>query len=93
MHSSGVVIATPLRALRGAFIAVGLTFALFVSGAMVAATPVHAAAAALKAVFIVGPAGSQTSANLADAESLAVAAESYGMDVRRCSIRKQRGTT
>lgn len=82
MHSSGVI-ATPLRALRGAFIAVGLTFALLVSGAMVAATPVHAAAAALKAVFIVGPAGSQTSANLADAESLAVAAESYGMDVRR----------
>lgn len=84
MHSSGVVTATPLRALRGAFMTVGLIFALLVSSAMVAAAPVHAAAPqALKAVFIVGPAGSQTSADLADAESLAVAAESYGMDVRR----------
>ncbi|HEY5488218.1 MAG TPA: hypothetical protein VIK00_00135, partial [Candidatus Limnocylindrales bacterium] len=37
----------------------------------------------LKAVFIVGPTNSLTQSNLADAESLAVVAESYGMDVRR----------
>jgi len=84
MQPSGVFIATPPRALRGVLIAVGLTFALLVSSAVVAAAPVHAAApAALKAVFIVGPAGALNSANLADAESLAVLAESNGMDVRR----------
>ena len=83
MHSSGVI-AMPLRDLRSIFITVGLTLALLVSSAMVAAAPVHAAAPQpLKAVFIVGPAGSLTSSDLADAESLAVAAESYGMDVRR----------
>ena len=37
----------------------------------------------LKAVFIVGPTNSLTQSNLADAESLADVAESYGMDVHR----------
>lgn len=84
MNSSGVVIAALPRGLRGALIIVGLTLALLVSSAMVAAAPVQASEPpAPKAVFIVGPTGSQTSANLADAESLAAVAESYGMDVRR----------
>jgi flagellar hook assembly protein FlgD len=39
--------------------------------------------AAMKAVIIVGPAGSQTGADLEDAEQLARVAESFGMDVRR----------
>ncbi|MGI8928260.1 MAG: FlgD immunoglobulin-like domain containing protein, partial [Candidatus Limnocylindrales bacterium] len=83
MYSTGVI-ATPLGDLRGVITTIGLTLALLVSSAMVAAAPVHAAAPQpLKAVFIVGPAGSQTAADLADAESLAVAAASYGMDVRR----------
>jgi flagellar hook assembly protein FlgD len=37
----------------------------------------------LKMVVIVAPAGSQTSADLADAEALAQLGESYGLDVRR----------
>jgi len=40
-------------------------------------------AAPLKAVIIVGPTNSLTDSNLADAESLALTAESYGMDVHR----------
>ncbi len=84
MKLSGVAIASPPRAFRSAVIVVFLALALLVSSAIVAATPVFAAAPEpLKAVIIVGPAGSLTSADLVDAESLAVAAESYGMDVRR----------
>jgi flagellar hook assembly protein FlgD len=62
-----------------------MALALVVSGAIAAASPapVQADAAPLKAVFIVGPAGSLTAQDLTDAESLAVLAESYGMDVRR----------
>ena len=84
MHHSGVVIATPLRSFRSVLAVIGLSFALVVSGAIAAANPVRAAAAQpLKAVMIVGPSGSLTSSVLAEAESMAVLAESYGMDVRR----------
>lgn len=84
MQSSGVVTASQLRSFRSVLAVLGLSFALVVTGAIAAATPVRAAAPQpLKAVIIVGPAGSLTSSDLADAESLAVAAESYGMDVRR----------
>jgi flagellar hook assembly protein FlgD len=47
------------------------------------ATTSSADAHQLKAVFIVGPTGSLTQTNLADAETLALVAESHGMDVRR----------
>jgi flagellar hook assembly protein FlgD len=84
MDSSGVFFATPVRAFRGSFAAVCLAIALLATAALAAASPVHAAAPApLKAVFIVGPAGSQTSADLTDAEALAVQAQGYGWDVRR----------
>jgi len=54
------------------------------AGALVTAAPIRAASPEpLKAVFIVGPAGTQTAPDLADAEELATLAESYGMDVRR----------
>ena len=83
MHSSGVV-APPQRGLRLTVVATFMALAVMAAGGIVAAHPVRAAAPApLKAVFIVGPAGSQTSADLADAEELAKLAESYGMDVRR----------
>ncbi len=52
------------------------------SHAAPAASPADAAAP-LKAVIIVGPAGSLTGQDLIDAESAAAQAESYGMDVRR----------
>jgi flagellar hook assembly protein FlgD len=87
------------RTSRNAIAVVCLTFALLVTSALANATSVHAAtskpstpaagsttngdAARLKAVFIVGPAGSQTKPDLEDAEALALIAESYGMDVRR----------
>ena len=48
-----------------------------------AAATATAEVAPLKVVIIVGPAGSLTNSDLADAESLAEEAESYGMDVRR----------
>ncbi|MEO6349769.1 MAG: FlgD immunoglobulin-like domain containing protein [Candidatus Limnocylindrales bacterium] len=95
---SGAFAALPVRSTRTAFVVVCLTFALLVTSALANATSVHASATKpstggasaansdavqLKAVFIVGPAGSQTSADLADAEQLALLAESYGMDVRR----------
>jgi flagellar hook assembly protein FlgD len=84
MHSFGVVIAAPVRVHRGSFAAVGLALALLLASALAAATPTRAASPEpLKAVFIVGPAGSQTAPDLADAEELATLAESYGMDVRR----------
>lgn len=84
MDSSGVGFATPLRVPRSSLLAVGLALALVLTGALAAANPVRGAApAALKAVFIVGPAGTQTSADLVDAEALAAQAETYGMDVRR----------
>jgi flagellar hook assembly protein FlgD len=84
MDSSGVVFATPVRTFRGTFAAVCLAIALLITGALAAAAPTRAASPEpLKAVFIVGPAGVQTSADLADAEELATLAESYGMDVRR----------
>jgi flagellar hook assembly protein FlgD len=84
MHSSGVVFATPQRALRNAVVATFLALAVVAAGAIVAARPVRAAEPEkLKAVFIVGPAGSQTSPDLADAEELAKIAEANGMDVRR----------
>ncbi|MEX2548090.1 MAG: FlgD immunoglobulin-like domain containing protein, partial [Chloroflexota bacterium] len=83
MDSSGVVFATPARLSRG-FVVVCLALAVLATSALAAASPVHAASPApLKAVFIVGPAGSQTSADISDAEQLATIAESYGMDVRR----------
>jgi flagellar hook assembly protein FlgD len=47
------------------------------------ATATATAAAPLKVVIIVGPAGDLTNSDLSDAESLAQEAESYGMDVRR----------
>lgn len=50
------------------------------SAAQVASATV---AAPLKVVIIVGPAGSLTDSDLANAESLAEEAESFGMDVRR----------
>ena len=84
MDSSGVVFATPVRTFRASFAAVCLAIALLITGALAAAAPTRAASPEpLKAVFIVGPAGVQTSADLADAEELATLAESYGMDVRR----------
>lgn len=97
MHSSGVVFASPLRAVRSAVLIVGLSLIVLASSAFVLVSPARAAdarpgsaaaessgaPARLKAVFIVGPAGPQTSSDLADAEALAVIAESYGMDVRR----------
>lgn len=83
MQVSGAVIASPLRTSRSAIIVVALSLALLVSSAFVSVSTVRAAAAPLKFVLIVGPAGSQLSADLADAESLAVQAEAYGMDVRR----------
>ena len=84
MHSSGVVIAAPLRSSRSLLAVIGLAFALVVTGAIAAAAPVRASEPApLKAVVIVGPTGSLTSDDLVDAESIAVLAESYGMDVRR----------
>jgi flagellar hook assembly protein FlgD len=84
MHSSGVVFATPQTALRNTVIATFLALAVVAAGAIAAAQPVRAAAPApLKAVFIVGPAGSQTSADLADANELANIAAAAGMDVRR----------
>ena len=82
MLFSGAV-ASPLRISRSALIVVALAVAALTSSAFAMASPVRAAAAPLKAVFIVGPAGTQTSADLADAEQLAQIAESYGMDVRR----------
>jgi flagellar hook assembly protein FlgD len=79
-----VLVVTPLRPSRTALIAVGLALALVVGGAATAVQTVRAGeAAALKAVFIVGPAGPQTAGDLEDAEELAQLAESYGMDVRR----------
>ena len=82
MHTA--LVATPARLSRTALIALGLALALLASGVAAAVQPVRAGeAAALKAVFIVGPAGTQTSGDLEDAESLATLAESYGMDVRR----------
>ena len=84
MDSSGVLFATPVRTFRVSFAAVCLAIALLITGALAAAAPTRAASPEpLKAVFIVGPAGSQTAADLADAEQLATLAESYGMDVRR----------
>ena len=84
MYSSGAFATTPLRGTRSTFVVMFLSLALLVTGALAAATPVRAAAPQpLKAVIIVGPAGAQTGADLIDAESLAVTAESYGMDVRR----------
>ncbi len=82
MPFSGAI-ASPLRISRSALLAVAVVVAALTSSAFVSASPVRAAAAPLKAVFIVGPAGSQTSADLADAEQLAQLAESYGMDTRR----------
>ena len=54
-----------------------MALALFINGAVAAAlpAPVRAAAAPLKAVIIVGPAGDLTAQDLEDAESLAVLAE------------------
>ncbi len=73
-----------MRTFRASFAAVCLAIALLITGALAAAAPTRAASPEpLKAVFIVGPAGVQTSADLADAEELATLAESYGMDVRR----------
>jgi len=84
MHSSVVAFATPQRALRNTVIATFLAFAVVAAGAVGAARPVRAAEPArLKAVFIVGPAGSQTAADLQDATELANIAEAAGMDVRR----------
>jgi flagellar hook assembly protein FlgD len=84
MDSSGFVLATPQRTLRSGIVIAFLSFAMLLTGAMAAASPVRGATPErLKAVIIVGPAGSQTSADLADAEQLAQLAESYGMDVRR----------
>jgi flagellar hook assembly protein FlgD len=62
-----------------------MALAMVVTGAFSAAmpAPVKAAAAPLKAVIIVGPAGNLTEQDLVDAEALAVVAENYGMDVRR----------
>ncbi|HUR17252.1 MAG TPA: FlgD immunoglobulin-like domain containing protein [Candidatus Limnocylindrales bacterium] len=70
-----------MRSFRVVFMA----FALVFTGAVAAATPAQtrAAAAPLKAVIIVGPAGDLTAQDLEDAESLAVVAENMGMDVRR----------
>lgn len=79
-----ILATSPVRVSRTALLAVGLALALIASGAATAVQPVRAGeAAALKAVFIVGPAGSQTSGDIEDAEELATLAESYGMDVRR----------
>ena len=82
MQFSGAI-ASPLRMSRSALTVVALALTLLVSSAFASVSPVRAAAAPLKAVFIVGPAGSQTSADLADAEQLAQLATSYGMDARR----------
>jgi flagellar hook assembly protein FlgD len=85
------------RAVRGVATIIVLTCMLFMSVAWTGATvrgatsgpstavPAASTAAAvpLKMVVIVGPAGSQTDADLTDAEALAVLGESYGMDVRR----------
>src|SRR5688572_30812126 len=84
MHSSGVVFATPQNTLRNTVIATFLALAVVAAGAVAAVRPVRAAAPApMKAVFIVGPAGSQTSADLADANELANLAQAAGWDVRR----------
>ena len=84
MHSSGVVFATSQRTLRNTVIATFLALAVVAAGAVAAVNPVRAAAPApMKAVFIVGPAGSQTSADLADANELANLAQAAGWDVRR----------
>ncbi len=65
-----------------------MALALLINGAVAAALPAPAKAAQvtppqLKAVIIVGPAGALTAQDLEDGESLAVAAENHGMDVRR----------
>ena len=76
--------ASPVRMSRTVLVAVGLALALIASGAATTVRPVRAGEVPpLKAVFIVGPAGTQTAGDLEDAEALAVLAESYGMDVRR----------
>jgi hypothetical protein len=62
---------------------VALVVVLLGSGGMAGSNVVRAEPAPLKAVFIVGPTGDLTDSNLQEAETLAQAAESYGMDVRR----------
>lgn len=64
-----------------AFLAVLVAAAGFPGANVVRATTTPTAS--LKAVFIVGPTHGLTEQNLNDAETLARAAESYGMDVRR----------
>ena len=84
MQLSGAVAVSPLRSVRRAIGVTLLALGVTVSGVLAVAAPARATEPArLKAVFIVGPAGSQTAADLEDAEQLAVIAETYGMDVRR----------
>jgi flagellar hook assembly protein FlgD len=99
MHIHGVAAAGPVRVTRSALVIACISLVLIASSAFAGVTSVRAATtpphstpqtqgpaaepARLKAVIIVGPAGSQTGADLQDAESFAQLAESYGMDVRR----------
>ena len=62
---------------------VALVLVLLVSAGVAGSSTVRAVPTPLKAVFIVGPTHDLTDSNLQEAETLAQAAESYGMDVRR----------
>ena len=80
---SYAVAAQNARAARVALVGIILAGIMLASAIPFAAPARAAAPAPLKAVFIVGPTNGLTDSNLADAEQMAVLAESYGMDVRR----------
>jgi hypothetical protein len=66
------------RSLR---LTVSLVVAVFFAGVGLAATPTPAAAAGMKVVIVVGPAGSSTSNYISNAKKLAAQARSYGASV------------
>jgi len=68
---------------RRAALVPALALAVLFSALPGATGVTHAAAAPLKAVIIVGPTHDLTASNLQSGETLALLAESYGMDVRR----------
>lgn len=76
--TSGAQRASGHRSLR---LTVSLVVAVIFAGVGLAATPTPAAAAGMKVVIVVGPAGSSTSNYISNAKKLAAQARSYGASV------------
>ena len=76
--TKGAQRASGQRSLR---LTVSLVVAVIFAGVGLAATPTPAAAAGLKVVIVVGPAGSSTSNYISNAKKLAAQARSYGASV------------